>query len=424
MDRQKTTGAMGLLDGILKQIRAKDIHVLILFTLLSLYRTLGHVHWRVVTGLGLPLSPDGQWYIDYAQALLKNFSIHLNIDEVLYAGFNVLLAFLLYLFKDPVTVVYVQAITASLAIVLVYKIAFLLFNRRTAIFAACGYLYLWDVTLWSLYVLSDSFFVSLQLLCVYLLLRAMEPGNNLYRTFFAISFLYLCFFRPAGIVVGAVILLYALSRLERQKSIAFLKKHRWTLISFLLVGVSSLGILYSRHIFDILIYSLQYNAKLVLYNVYAYGWIYDISTPFDYFYQPDYTIDVFDSLILSFIINNWESVSILYLRRAMAFLGTWVWEIQVKTWGDAFFFAIQLSPFLLFIVGTYAALRNGTFARASILWLVSGSIFAFCVLLFIDAMYRYRFPAMPFIAIIIAYGLDRTIYGGVGLVNKYRTATK
>ena len=63
-------------------------------------------------------------------------------------------------------------------------------------------------------------------------------------------------------------------------------------------------------------------------------------------------------------------------------------------------------------------MREGTFGRAAVLWGIVLAVFAFCILLFIDAMYRYRFPAMPFIGIIAAYGLDRMINGGRILAEK------
>ena len=391
-----------------------------LLSVLSLYRTAGHAFWLVLSGRGLPKSSDSYWYINYAWGLLENFSIGLGIDEVLYLGYNLLLAALLGLFKSTVTIVLIQAVAASLAIILVYKIALLLFNRTTAIIAGFFYLYIWDVTLWSTYVLSDSFFVSLMLLCVYLLLRATEPGSFWTRGTFALTALYLCFFRPTGVLIVAMMALYLVVQLDKTRVMIVLQRHKWPLAGLFGSLILIAGILYSRHVFDPLFHSLQYNAKLVLYNVYAKGWVYDIATAFDYFYRPNYAIDIADSLVLSFLIHNWEPISVLYLRRAIAFLGAWTWQVPIHTVIDLLYFAFKLLPTILFAVGTIAAMRNGTFRRASILWLIVLAVFAFCVLLFIDAMYRYRFPAMPLIAIVAAYGLERILNGGKLLVQKRR----
>lgn len=397
---------------VLEKIKKKDIFILVPLAILSLYRTFGHVLWLVLTGRGLPQSPDGQWYLNYAYSLIGKFAININVDEVLYLGYNLLLTMLLFLFKDPLAVIYFQALMASFSILLVYKIALELFNRRTAILAALGYLYLWEVTLWSTYMLSDSFFVSLLLLCVYLLVGAMESGQSAYKVSFALVSMYMCFFRPSGVVVMAVLIVYILSRIDRETFIRILMKYRWMAGSFLVVSGIGFGALYYRNAFDILIYSIQYNVKLVLYNVYAKGWIYDISSSYDYYFRPNYTVDRYDSLFFSFILNNWDSVGILYFRRAVAFLGTWAWETKVATIGDAIYYGFRLMPLGLFILGTIASIRNGKFGRASVLWLIIAAVFVFCIFLFIDAMYRYRFPAMPFVAMVVAYGADRLISGG------------
>jgi 4-amino-4-deoxy-L-arabinose transferase-like glycosyltransferase len=379
---------------------------------MSLYRTAGHAFWLVFSGRGLAQTPDSQWYINYAQGLLENFSIGLHVDEVLYLGYNLLLTLLLAVFKTTAAVVLVQSVVASLAIVLVYKIAAMLFNRTTAVLAGLCYLYIWDITFWSVHVLSDSFFVSLLLLCVYLLLQAMEPAQSNYRAFFAASSIYLCFFRPAGILIMGMLLLYIAIHIDRNKVVALLKKYKIALGAFLAVALCTIALLNFRHAFEPLICSFQYNAKLVLYNVYAKGWIYDKSTAYDYFFRPNYTVDLFDSVIISFLVNNWEAIGILYFRRAVAFLGTWAWETNFRNMGDVLYYGFKLIPLGLFITGTVAAIRNGKFAKASILWAIILAVFLFCILLFIDAMYRYRFPAMPFLCIVEAYGFDRLIAGG------------
>ena len=398
-----------------------DFLILSTLVLLSLYRTAGHVFWLHFSGRGLPKSPDCYWYIGYARGLLENFSIGLNIDEVLYLGYNLLLTLLLAVFKTSVSVVLIQSVTASLAIILVYKIAYLLFNRTTAIIAGLFYLYMWDVTLWASYVLSDSFFVSLSLLCVYLLLRATEPGQRRYKFLFAVTALYMCFFRPKGVLFMAVMLFYIFCLMDKKTVISFVSKYRWILGGFFCGAVVLVGYLFSRNVFDPLIQSLQYNVKLVLYNVYAKGRIYDIATAYDYFYRPNYSINIGDSLALSFIVNNWEPVSILYARRTVAFLGTWAWETHIRNVGDFLYFAFKLLPTVLFTMGAVVAVRTGQFRKAAILWLLVLAVYAFCLLLFIDAMYRYRFPALPFIAIGAAYGMDRTIAGGLLLAKRYRS---
>ena len=395
-----------------------DHFPLIPLVIFSLYRTLSHPIWLVRCGRGLPRSQDSDWYLTYARALLENFSIRMNIDEILYMGYNLLLTGLLALFKDPVAIVYTQALVASLAIILIYQIGRILFNKRTGVIAGLFYLYNWDVTLWSTYVLSDSFFVSLLILCVYLLVRAADSRRKQDRILFVAAALYLLLFRPTGVAVVAVMMVYALSRMDYECLKRFAAKHRWLLSGSLLTVVFVSGSLYAAHYFDGFIESLRYNIKLVIYNVYAKGRIYDIATVYDYYYRPNYTINMLDSLSLSFIVNNWDAVSVLYFRRMVAFLGVWAWMTPLRSLMDIAYYLFKLLPAILFVAGTVAAIREKTFGRASVLWGIILAVFAFCILLFIDAMYRYRFPAMPFIGIVAAYGLDRIISGGQNFAEK------
>jgi len=387
--------------------------------LLTLAKTMGYFFWRLFSGQGIYQSDDSKWYLEYANGLIANFTVGLHMNDILYLGYNMLLTLLLAVFKDPIVVVFLQGVAGSLSVIFVYKIACMLFNRATAIIASVFYCFMCDISLWAMYILSDSFFVSLLLLCVYLLLMAWESNDQKYTILFIITSLYMLVFRPTGIAMMIVMLIYVTIRLERKKKVYFLKKYWLFIGGFLATAIAGCIYLYTNHKLDPLIQSLQFNAKCVLYNVYAKGWIYDKSTAYDYLFSPDYSITVNNSLILSFIINNWEHIFTIYLRRAAAFLGTWVWETNLYTIFGILSFAGNLFPTVLFATGTIAAIVNRQFRKASILWLLILAVFAFCIVLFIDAMYRYRFPAMPFIAIVTAYGVERIICGGRIIAKKY-----
>jgi hypothetical protein len=47
------------------------------------------------------------------------------------------------------------------------------------------------------------------------------------------------------------------------------------------------------------------------------------------------------------------------------------------------------------------------------------AVYIFCIVLFIDGLYRYRAPGIPFIAIAVAYGADRVIDGAIRIANNY-----
>lgn len=387
----------------------RDFIFIIPFVLLAFCRIGWHFFQLLYSARGFPKCDDSTWYIDYANALMLNLTNGLDMNDVLYLGYNVLLTLLLAVFKDPIAIIVIQGIVASLSVILVFKIAKMLFNKATAVIASLFYAISYDISLWSMYILSDSFFVSLLLLCVYFLLMALESNQKIYKILFAITALYMLIFRPTGIITLFFILVYAVIRL-RKRVLQFLYNHRLKIGCFFTFIIAASIYLYVDNKLDTLIQSLQFNAKKVLYNIYAKGWIYDRPTPYDYFFRPNYAINVYDSLILSFIVNNWEHVSILYGRRALSFLGKWVWEIDWQSVSGIIKFVKLSLPTALFLIGSIFAVRNGLFRKASIVWLIILSVFAFCTFIFIDSMYRYKFPAVPFIAIVAAYGTERIVH--------------
>ncbi len=387
----------------------RDIIWLVPLVVAATFRILDHLFWRLSAGLGIPKCDDTTWYLNYAHNLLANLQNGLDIDDTLYFGYNLLLSFLLAVFRDPAAVVLIQAVVAGLSVILVYKIARLLFTKTTAIIASIFYIGAWDVTMWAMYLLSDSFFLSLLLLTVYSLLLALETGRRSHRLLFLAAAGYLAIFRPTGILIVAVLIPYILYRLPRPAVAAFLARRRLALGGAAAVLAAGGAYLYASGALDPFIASLQLNIKKVVYDNYARGRIYDYPSPYDLTFRPDYTVDIADSLLLSFIINNWDNVSLLYLKRAVAFLGHWVWKTDLGTLGGAYNFVANFWPAALFAAGTVAAVADRRFARAAPLWLIVLAVFAFCLLIFIDWMYRYRLPAIPFIAIVAAYGAERLL---------------
>ena len=392
---------------------------LIPLVMLALFKNIRYFLQLLNSERGLPQSDDGTWYINYANTFIVNLTDGLDMNDVLYLGYNALLTGLLTVLQDPAYVVLIQAVTAALSTITVYKIAQLLFNRTTAVIAALFYCLSFDVTLWAMYILADSFFVSLLLLCVFFLLKALDSPNRKYRMlFFATSF-YLAIFKPTGILSLLFFAFYVLVRVDRKTLTAFLYKHRFVLGGLVLFACCAVVYLYGSNKLETLVASLQFNAKKVLYNIYARGWIYDKPTSFDHFFRPNYTIDILDSLIVSFIVNNWDHISIVYVRRALAFIGRWTWENDLTTLTGTIMFLRQTFIPVLFVVGTAAAIRHKLFWRASILWLMVFSVFLFCVIFFIDWMYRYKLPAIPFIAIVAAYGAEGLFAFLLRMINKH-----
>lgn len=397
----------GLMRDLYRKYKDRDIIWLVPLVAALTYRILDHFFWLLSSGRGIPKCDDTTWYLNYAGNLLANLQNGLDIDDTLYFGYNILLSFLLAVFRDPVTVVMIQCIVAGFSVVFVYKIARILFTKTTAIIASVFYVGTWDVTMWAMYLLSDSFFLSLLLLTVYVMLLALETGRRSHWLLFFFAAGYLFIFRPTGIPIVAVLIPYIVYRLPRPTLAAFLTRYRLPLGGLAAVLAAGGAYLYWSGTFDTFVASFRYNVLKILHTVYARGSIYDYAHPRDLKFIPDLTVNIADSPVLSFLVNNWEYVSALYLKRAVAFLGHWVWNTDFATSTGVYIFLANIWPAVLFAVGTAAAVADRRFAKAAPLWLITFAVFAFCTLLFIDWMYRYRLPAVPFIAIVAAYGAER-----------------
>lgn len=396
----------------------RDIFYLIPIVSFALLIRLRYFFHLKNSGKGFPQSDDSQWYLDYAYSLMTSFRIGLHMDEILYLGYNLLLTALLAVFKDSMYVLFIQAFTSAISVILVYHIARMLFNRMTAFIASIFYSLSWGMTLWTTYILADSFFFSLLLLCVYFLVKSQESDRKRYKLLFVVTSVYLIIFKPTGIMILSLIGLY-LIMMHRIAVWRNLLKYRLYvgIAGSLLLAVVVLA--FGSGALDPLIQSMQFNAKKVLYNIYANGWIYDKSSPHDYFFRSDYRVNVLNSLILSFILNNWDHIMVLYGRRTVAFLGMWVWRIDLTSLHGLKKFVEHSMPTVLFLTGTIAAIVNKRFLRASVLWLVILAVFAFCLIFFIDAMYRYKAPALPFLAIVCAYGAERIMTGVYAVGKNY-----
>ena len=396
----------------------RELIYIIAVVMMSLETRMLHFYRRARTSQGFPQSADSQWFLDYAHSLMANFRIELNMNDILYFGYNILLTVLLAIFKYPIVIIFIQAITTALSVILVYQIANMLFNRVTAVIASIFYSQEWHITIWSMYILSDSFFLSLLLLCIYSLLKFIESNQRKYGILFIGTSLYMLVFRPTGIVSMIFIIIYILINLQRKVLIHFVKKYRLLLSSILIIAVASIVYIYTGDKLEPLFTSMQFNAKSVLYNIYANGWIYDTPSPQDHAFKVDYTINIWNSLIASFMINNWDNILILYGKRSIAFIGRWVWSTDLSTIPGVFKFMRDMLPSLFFMTGTIAAIRNRLFKKSSIVWLLILAVYLFCIVFFIDAVYRYKVPALPFIAIVCAYGVDRILNGAIIMINK------
>jgi len=405
---------------LIHRYKNKEMIYIILLTMLAIAVKLRYFFKLLLSEAGFPESDDSKWYLDYAHAMMADFNIGMHMNDLMYIGYNLLLTLLLALFKSTTAVILIQTITSGLAVIFVYKIARMLFNVRTAVIASIFYSFSWNITIWSMYILSDSFFITLLIMCVYFLLKYKETGKRSYQALFVATSVYLFFFRPTGIVTLAFMLLYIPFMMDKQTVLHLLKKYRLAIGGVLAVAAGAFVYVVVSPAFYPLFESMEENAKMVLYNIYAPGWIYDRPSAYDHQYKVDYTINIANSLILSFFVNNAEHIAVLYAKRSLAFLGYWVWKIDLTGITGILKFGWYALQTVLFAIGTYAAIKHRQFRKASVLWLVILAVFVFCVFFFIDAMYRYKAPALPFIIIVAGYGASVLVETALTVFNKVK----
>ncbi|MDF2721704.1 MAG: Dolichyl-phosphate-mannose-protein mannosyltransferase [Paenibacillus sp.] len=398
----------------------RELVYVIPLMLLSLLTSLSYFVIVLMSDAGFPTSDDSQWYLDYAHAMLADFHIGLGMNDIMYLGYNMLLTLLLAVFKSPTAVLFIQALATGFCVLFVYLISLRLFSRTTAVIASLIYCLSPDIHRWTVYILTDSLYMCLLLLCVYVLLVCLDKNERKAWIGFAVLAAYLVLFRPAGVITLAFLLLYIPIRLGWSKIASFLRTYRWLIGSLLALAVVGCIALLALHKLDPLLDSMEDNLLLVLYNIYAAGSIYDIPTPYDYTFEPDYTVDMRGGAIISFFVHNGEHILALYGRRAVSFLGWWVWKTDLHNAVSLAKLAVHAATVLAFLIGTAAIFMNKLFRRTSAALLIVLSVFVFCVVFFIDSMYRYKAPSLPFIAMIGAYGAEVAIRRGLAALRKWR----
>lgn len=379
--------------------------------IISLIPRIGYFLFELYSFDGLPVAYDTEWYLEHAYAFLASLKVDMDVNGIFYLGYYSLLALLLGIFKSSTVIVLFQMIVNALTVVLVYKISHALFNRRTAVLAGIIYAITFQIIYWSIFIITDSFFISLLLLTVYLLIMSYKSESAMYRYLFVACSLYMLIFRPTGLVTLTFIFVYIMINLNyRGLKDYWIGKRLYLLLAGLVIILTAGLLIIKSGLLDSLIYSLEGHLIWLLSENYATGRLFDIETPYDYKYEAQMDTNYFNNFALSFFINNWNHILVLYARRAMTFLGVWVWKI-----GDAdlliklkYLLPIALGG-LLGIAGISSIVRNRILKETSILFLVVLSIQFFCLIFFMDSAYRYRVPSLVFLGILVAYGIDRVI---------------
>ncbi len=397
---------------ILQKLKKNDFAYMLFLSVIALYPRLRYFFSQYYSPAGLPRANDTAWYIEHANTLLHSFKIDIHYNGIFYLGYYGLLALMLFVFKTEALVIFVQVLVNAFSVSLVYKIASIVFNRRAGIFAGLLYAFTWSVISWSMFILSDSFFISLLLLNVYFLLCYYKFSNRKYLYCFLISSFYMVFFRPTGIITLTFILLYIMINLNLKSAKAFLARRTAVLVScFVILGGITVYVLTSG-VLNSLFTSFKWSIMWILYTVYSNGQIFDVPTRFDYKFDAIKTVNYFDNFFISYFINNWYHIIVLYCRKAVFF-----WAFSLKDFLQHIKYqSYFIVAYFFSFIGLLSIFKQKLLKRASVLMLVILSIQIFCIVFFMDSSFRYRDPALVFLNMIAGFGIDRMIsFGQAGL---------
>lgn len=173
--------------------------------------------WR----LGIQPAGDTPYYLLVSQGLIEhNFSLLYLIGENIPFYFWLYPYILALFFNNQAAVIIFQIILQALASVLIFQIGKKLFNAKAGLISAVGYVFLWEIFQWDIYILTDSIFVFLLIAAFFFYLKTQERKSQNYAnwTIFALSIILIFFLRPTSIpFLVSVFLILAIRWKDRYK---------------------------------------------------------------------------------------------------------------------------------------------------------------------------------------------------------------
>lgn len=356
---------------------------------------------------GFPRTHDSYWYIDRANELIQNFKISPDFNGIFYIGYYGLLALILLIFKTEVVMVILQVIINALSVLLVYRISEMVFSRRVAVIASLIFVFSYEIKRWSVYILTDSIFISSLLLCIYFLLLFKESKLKKYLYLFTASMVYMVFLRPAGVITAAFIVIYLLLSVDYKNLLRYLPKRP------ILCGTAAVMTIFVSVFFiyktinSSLGMSFYWHLRWLLHGSYSIGNIFDYPTPYNYKFNAVKDSNYLNNFVLSYFINNWYHILLLYIKRFIFFWGElWIWDYHFKNFQEVIQYLRKLAPILLMIVGMVCSIRGRMIDKALVLFVPIISVVLFCLIFFVDGAWRYRVPCLPYVEMFMAYGID------------------
>jgi 4-amino-4-deoxy-L-arabinose transferase and related glycosyltransferases of PMT family len=389
---------------MIRRLKAQDKNLrdLLCLVILALIPRIAFIIYKIHIRGALPQAYDTKMYLEQAYAFINEGIIDKDFNGIFYVSYYSFLGVLLKIFRSTDIIVYIQMFINALTVILVYKLGKEIFNRRAAIVSGILYSFLYPLIHWSIFITTDSLFITLMLLQAYFAVLCVKYNRRDSWIKLVILSVYMIFFRPTGIVTLAFTALYLMINADIK---GFISRHKKIMISFAVVLAGLLIVIVKIMISLPLTGSLQRNLYWLLTEVYTNGQVYDIKTPYDMKFEaiiPPGNDFTFAALYFK---HNFSKILLLYLRRIASFSGVWIWKLNTmsvfKTVTYLLFYGMS---FVLLVIGIIDTFRQKLARKGSIVFFMILSIMLFTTFFFMDSAYRYRVPALVFGIFLIAQG--------------------
>jgi len=386
------------------KIKANPVLLLLIISLVARFQYA--IGLYISTG-SFSKTNDSYWYIEHAYELINSFKIDLDFNGIFYISYYSVVAFLLMIFKTDLAVVIFQVLIGALTVIPLYKTAVALLNKRTAIIASLIFIFSRELKYWSTFILTDSLFISNLIFLIFSYTFYNITKKKKYLYFTAANIIYMILLRPAGTITVCFFFIYII--LKNIKPILdFIIKKKvifiiltigcipYVLFAVYIVLKSSVGL------------SFYWNLKWLIFQNYGAGQIFDIPTVYDHKYAPIVNNQYYNNFVLSFFINNFYHIAVVYVKRFILLWGEgWIWSYRFTSISHALDYIRRCLPLVLALFGMLRVIfKKKSSTLSLVLFVPIISTVVFCVIFFLDSAWRYRLPSIPYMAIFTAFGLE------------------
>jgi len=353
-----------------------------------------------------PKTNDSYWYIDHANELIQRFSIELGFNGIFYISYYSVVALFQFIFRNDSAVILFQVLLNAITVIPLFKTAEALLNKRTAIITSLIYIFMRELKYWSVFLLTDSIFISniVFLIYSYTFFELTKKKKFLYLSI--ANAVYMILLRPAGTITVCFLIIFIIVKyIKPILKYVIQRKKTFILILVGIIPYISLAVYFVLK--SELGLSFFWNLKWLIFKNYGAGQIFDIPTIFDHKYKPVINHKYFDNFVISFFINNFYHIAVIYAKRFIFLWGEmWIWSYHLNTFSHTIDYIRRCIPLVLSIWGMLRVIFRKKSDISLVLFVPIISTVIFCVIFFLDSGWRYRLPSLPFIAIFMAYGIE------------------